>query len=143
MRPFAFLFIELGVNAALLLVLNFSSYLYALFPRLTQVVAVTRRLAVAWMHGKDALTQNRQLEIEMSALLLMSRARLQAEIIVCCSAALSDVFALWLRKTLAHIAFVMINCPRFSHSAGRLGPTVVAAETLLMERSMRWMQRSN
>ena len=51
-------------------------------PPFYQIIAVTRRLAVAWKHGKDALTQNRQLELEMSALLLMSRARLQAEIIV-------------------------------------------------------------
>lgn len=43
---------------------------------------VSRRLAVAWEHGRQALLQNRKLELEMSALLLMSRARLQAEIIV-------------------------------------------------------------
>ena len=86
---------------------------------------MTRRLAVAWMHGKDALTQNRQLEIEMSALLLMSRARLQAEIIVCGSAALS-------------FKFCNGGGNQFLHSQHTQSPTVYALVTPQGDCGLPW-----
>eukprot|EP00045_Choanoeca_perplexa_P003033 m.28329 g.28329 ORF g.28329 m.28329 type:complete len:616 (+) comp11827_c0_seq1:59-1906(+) len=46
-----------------------------------EVTAITQRLAFAWVHGKRNLQFNQMLEQEMQQLLIMSRARLQAEII--------------------------------------------------------------
>eukprot|EP00053_Salpingoeca_punica_P015967 m.148836 g.148836 ORF g.148836 m.148836 type:complete len:356 (-) comp16841_c0_seq1:1722-2789(-) len=46
----------------------------------TQMNDLTQRLANAWTHEKDRVLQNRRLELEMSSIILMSRARLQAEL---------------------------------------------------------------
>ena len=49
---------------------------------LEHISEVTERLNVAWQHALQAKRENKVLERETSQLLLMSRARLQAEIIV-------------------------------------------------------------
>eukprot|EP01147_Barroeca_monosierra_P000597 gene597-3911_t len=48
---------------------------------LTTISDAIQRLNIAWSHAIDAKTANKHLESEMTQLLLMSRARIQAEII--------------------------------------------------------------
>jgi len=47
-----------------------------------QLAGMTRRLNRVWMEGRDAETANKLIDEEISQLLLTSRARLQAEVVV-------------------------------------------------------------